>query len=72
MKLDKILIELSSRADLKKWNEEEENIWLALVKDGTVEREDTNKFLKFGKYFSDYFEKFGKTATLEQVKEFMS
>ena len=72
MKLDEILVELSSRVDLKKWNEEEENIWLALAKDGVVEREDTNKFLKFGKYFSDYFDEFGKTPTLEQAKEFMS
>lgn len=71
MKLGEILMELSSRPDLKKWNEEEERIWLALVKDGCVEREDTDKFLIFGKYFSDYFEEFGETPILPQVKEFM-
>lgn len=63
------LDEMSLRGDLKKWNLAQKKMWLDLVMLKYVSKNDVDAFFKFAKYFAEYFEKFGKQPSRENVEK---
>lgn len=55
---------------LKEWNEVQKNIWIKLVEEGKVEKNDTTKILEFSQWFDDFFLEYKRYPTLEEVKKY--
>jgi hypothetical protein len=61
-----------SNMPLAKWNHIQVLLWLQLIKDRLVNRNDTNAFYAFGKYFNDYNKKTGKILPYSLLKAYIS
>jgi hypothetical protein len=55
---------------LKEWNNTQKNIWLNLVEEGKVCKNDTFKILEFSQWFDNFFLDYGRYPTLTEVKEY--
>jgi hypothetical protein len=64
-----IVQEVLSRYNVKDWNELQMQIWMHLVQDNIVDRNDLKTFFDFGQEFSDYFEAYGKVIPYEILKK---
>lgn len=49
------------------WNNLQKDIWLKLVSDNAVHRDDLNTFFEFGQFFSDYFEQHRDVAPYQII-----
>lgn len=57
---------------LKKWNQEQRMLWTRLVAKGAVpghpkSNEDLKLFMKFAKFFSDYFEEYKRSPNITAI-----
>ena len=53
---------------LSTWNDDQKQLWLSLVKDGAVARNDPTAFYTFGKYFDDYYHKTGEVVPYSKLR----
>jgi hypothetical protein len=63
------LVELKSRADLGLWNDEQKRVILYLIDKGLLTKKP-EEIMEFGKFFSDYLNKYGETPTTEQAEKY--
>jgi len=61
------LIEKPIDISLVQWNTIQEDIWLKLVRNHLVKRNDIDIFLVFSRFFSDYYIKYHRIATYDEV-----
>jgi hypothetical protein len=62
------LEESTSDMPLAQWNDDQKQLWLNLVKDGVVGRNDPTAFYQFGKYFDDYYHKTGEVVPYSELR----
>lgn len=64
-----IFNELGREENLGEWNREQYKLWMQLVKQGYVNKNDPNMFGRFGAFFYDFFRKNNKLPTLQDVSK---
>jgi len=68
MKLKQVLNEYDSSVPLQKWMSLQTDLWKKMVEKGEVEKNDTDKFMKFGRFFDKYYKQTHHFPGLKDVE----
>jgi len=66
--LEAKLSSIVKQQDLKKWNKIQKELWVKTTQKLGIDRNDIDKFFKFGEFFYDFVSKYNKTPTLKQIR----
>lgn len=67
--IEQKLEELSKINDLAEWNKVQMEIWLEIVKSLKLDKNDFDKFAKFGAFFNSYWLKKKKIPSVSEILE---
>lgn len=68
MKLKQALNEYDKSVPLKKWMSLQKNLWKQMIDKGEVEKNDVDKFKKFGRFFDKYYKQTHHFPALKDVE----
>ena len=72
MKLQQALLEYNTEVPYSEWMKKQVNLWKNLTTKGIVQKNDLDKFKKFGRFFDKYYNKTHHFPTTKEVEQAFS
>ncbi len=66
--LEAQLSTIVKQSDLKKWNNIQKDLWIKTTKKLNIDKNDIDKFFKFGRFFYEFVSKYNKTPTIKEIR----
>lgn len=69
MKFNQSLVEYSEDIPIDKWNALQKVQWLEVCKDLNIDKNDTDKFIKFASFFDRYYKANKRFPSIQEVED---